>query len=96
MLKPGIYRAENSGSIFDAYEIDMQVRETGKSYIFTLLNFNTRYGATQIEDMFRAAKRLVIQKDRGKHGMQIWSETDFTLYPYRVGVPYYFRLREEN
>lgn len=105
----GRYAATKTGAFHDNYNILVDVKETDKSMIFQLLDFQTRYGASQIEDLFAKAKRVVIRKvqdhvDRSYvnefpaercpelrgHAMRIWSDGSFTLYPYRVGVPYYF------
>lgn len=94
MLLPGLYRAENNDGIFDHYKIDMYVKETPKSYIFTLEDFESRYAATQIERLFSKSKRVVIRKTRCGHALRIWSDRDFTFYPFQAGVPYLFRKIE--
>lgn len=95
MLKPGIYLAENNDSIFDEYKLTMEVKETEKSYIFQLVEFKSRYGAAHIEMLFNKSKRVVIKKNKGGHAMQIWSDEDFTFYPYQAGIPYWFKRAEE-
>jgi len=35
-----------------------------------------------------------LKKNRGGHAMRIWSDGDFTIYPYQAGIPYYFKLVE--
>lgn len=95
MLKPGIYLAENDESIWDSYKITMEVKETEKSYIFRLVEFKSRYSGTHIEMLFKNSKRVVIRKDKGGHGICIWSDSDFTLYPYQAGIPYWFKRIEE-
>ena len=96
MLRQGKYRADGGNGNHDKYEIIMDVKETEKSYIFNLIEFKTRYGATQMEDFFRKSKRMVLHKIRGGYGMVIWSDTEFTFYPFQAGVPYYFRFIEEQ
>lgn len=95
MLKPGIYLAENDESIWDSYKITMEVKETEKSYIFHLVEFKSRYSGAHIEMLFKNSKRVVIRKDKGGHGICIWSDSDFTLYPYQAGIPYWFKRIEE-
>lgn len=95
MLKPGLYTAENDDSIFDQYRIDIRVKETEKSYIFTLEDFKSRYSGAHIETLFSKSKRAVIKKDKGGHAMRIWSDSDFTIYPFQAGIPYWFRRVEE-
>lgn len=95
MLKPGIYLAENDESIWDSYKITMEVKETEKSYIFRLVEFKSRYSGAHIEMLFKNSKRVVIRKDKGGHGICIWSDSDFTLYPYQAGIPYWFKRIEK-
>ena len=95
MLKTGIYIAENSSNYIDSYRVQMEVKETKKSYIFRLVDFQSRYGAVHIETLFKKSKRVVIRKNKGGHAMRIWSDEDFTFYPYQAGIPYYFeRIKE--
>ena len=92
MLKAGLYKTENNDGIFDQYKIVMDVKETEKSYTFNLIEFDTRYSATQMEDLFRDSKKVIIRKDRGGHAMRVWDDESFTFYPYQAGVPFYFEL----
>lgn len=96
MLRQGLYVAENDENIWNAYRIEMRVKETEKSYIFELVSFKSRYGASQMEDFFRKAKKVTLRKNKGGHAMRVWGEDNFTFYPYQVGTPYYFRLEEET
>ena len=84
--------AEQHEGIFNDYEVIMTVRETDKSYCFTLESIDSRYCATQIIDLFSKSNRVVIRKAGGGHAICIWSEKDFTLYPFQAGIPYYFKL----
>lgn len=90
MLLPGRYKAENNDSIFHEYSITMDVKETEKSYIFQLVEFNSRYSGAHIEHLFEKSKRVVIRKSRGGHAMRIWGDNTFALYPFQAGIPYYF------
>lgn len=92
MLKAGLYKAENNDGIFDQYKIVMDVKEMEKSYTFNLIEFDTRYSATQMEDLFRDKKKVIIKKNRGGHAMRVWDDESFTFYPYQAGVPFYFEL----
>ena len=97
MLKRGLYIAEDQDCLDPnyRYEIKMNVSETEKSFVLTLLELNSRYGATQIEVMFSHSKKVTIRKDGSKHALRVWGDNDFTLYPYRVGVPFYFKKESE-
>ena len=94
MLKKGCYVANNYDTElnpYHRYEAVIKVRETEKSFILELDELYTKYGATQLEDMFRTADKVTIRKDGSKHGLCIWDNESFTLYPYRCGVPFYFK-----
>lgn len=91
MLKQGMYKAENHERFLDSYVITMEVTETDKSFIFVLVDFDSRYGAQHIEALFRKSKRVVIRKNKGGHAMRIWGDEDFTLYPFQAGIPFYFK-----
>lgn len=78
MLKEGLYISENHENALDAYTIKMHVKETEKSYIFTLIDFESRYSAAHIEMLFKNSKRFVLRKNRGRHALRIWGDDDFT------------------
>lgn len=90
MLLPGQYIAEKTDNPLDNYCITMDVKETDKSYIFTLVDFQTRYGGAHIEMLFSKTKRVVIRKNKGGHAMRVWNDKSFTFYPYQAGIPYLF------
>lgn len=92
MLKQGLYIAENDESIWDSYTIKMKVKETDKSYIFELVDFNSRYSGVHIETLFKKSKRVVLRKNKGGHAMRVWGDDNFTFYPYQAGIPYFFKI----
>lgn len=94
MLLPGRYKAENTEDIFHKYFITMDVKETEKSYIFQLVEFKSRYSASHIEHLFSKSRRVVIKKNRGGHGIRVWGDDNFTLYPFQAGIPFYFKKQE--
>lgn len=100
MLKTGLYKAEITDNIWSAYSITMRVKETEKSYIFDLVDLQSRYSASHFRMMFQNSKHYVLRKnesrDTHKHAMKKWSESDFTIYPYQAGIPYYFTLVDEE
>ena len=92
-LESGRYISENLDDLnhFYRYIIELDIVVNEKSYILTLRGLKTKYGATQIEDMFRKSKRYVFRRNKpNEHAMCVWDNTSFTLYPYRLGVPYVF------
>lgn len=94
MLKPGRYVAECGGDIFHAYRYVLHVKETEKSFVFTMLEKQNRYANDQIETAFGGKERLTVSKAGSRHGICVWGDSSFTIYPYRVGVPFYFRREE--
>ena len=60
MLRPGRYKSEHDGNVFQAYRYVMEVKETAKSYIFKLLEVENRYADDHIEIMFGGKKRIVL------------------------------------
>ena len=82
MLKQGIYKAENGNSIFDSYEIVMEVKETEKSFIFKLIKLENRCGADRIQLLFSKSNKVVLRKQNSRHAMRTWEDDTFTIYPY--------------
>lgn len=93
MLKQGVYKAVNvdDDCYMNDYEITIEVKETEKTYVFRLVEFKSRYSAAHIEMLFKKSKRVIIQKNKGGHAICVWSDHDFTFYPYQAGVPYWFK-----
>ena len=95
MLKPGRYVAENNDSYLSRYKIVMDVKETEKSYVFTMVEYDNRYGHDHIATMFKGKTRKTIRKDKPSgHAMRVWGDNSFTIYPFQAGIPFYFRLEE--
>lgn len=95
MLKPGIYVAKNDENIWDSYMIRMEVKETEKSYVFKLVDFQSRYSAAHIEMLFEKSNKFILRKNKGGHAMRIWGDDNFTFYPYQAGIPYFFELSNQ-
>ncbi len=90
MSLSGRYKAENNDDILSHYYIVMDVKETDKSYIFILVELESRYSASHMQQLFSKSNRVVIRKKRGGHAIRIWSDGSFTLYPFQAGIPFYF------
>ena len=92
MLKPGIYKFFCEVCGHRVGEITLDVHETKTAFVLKLVESTVRYDAPQIDDMFRASERCVIRKNGSRHAMSFCDGVDdwFSLYPYRVGVPYAF------
>lgn len=91
MLNAGIYVSENSDSLFSAYKIKIFVKETDKSYKLKLIEFDSRYAGDHMKLVFNDKGKATIEKDKSRHTIRIWGENDFTIYPFRAGIPFYFR-----
>ena len=95
MLKPGRYVAENNDSWHSRYRIVMEVKETEKSYVFKLVEYDNRYGYDHIKTMFIGKMRKTIRKGKPSgHAMRVWGDDNFTIYPFQAGIPFYFKLEE--
>ena len=76
-------------------EVFVRVKETGASFIFQLEPCSRRFLDPPLDDFFKQ-DRNTIKKSGSKHAIQIWSDGDFTLYPFRVGVPFVFSPCADN
>lgn len=95
-LVEGLYLSERNNGIFDQYKIIIKVRETEKSYIFELVEYESRYSPAHIDMLFAKSKRVVIKKNRGGHVVSKWDNCSFTLYPFQAGKPFYFEYMEND
>ena len=95
-LIDGMYLAEHNNSMFDIYKIIVRVTECEKSYKLELIKCESRYSPAHIDALFEKSKIVVISKKSVKHVIRLWSNDSFTLYPFKSGIPFYFRLMEEN
>ncbi len=64
MITSGLYKAERHEGMFDDYEVLMTVKETPKSYCFTLESIDSRYCADHIRTLFSKSNHVVIRKKR--------------------------------
>lgn len=92
MLKSGCYISECTTDYLHQYKIILDVTELEKSYIFTLIECSSKYNADHIKLMFKNTKRTVIKKSNCTHAIIEYSDSDFTIYPFRLGIPFYFKL----
>ena len=83
----GRYLAENKDDFLKAYHIVVDVKETDKSYIMQLVEFNSRYSASHISLLFSKSKRVVLSKKKGGFAIRSWSDDSFTFYPFQAGTP---------
>lgn len=67
----------------------IQVKETEKSFLFQLMNCSRRFLNPPLDDFFKKDKVKIV-KPGGTHAIRVWSDGSFTLYPFRVGVPFVF------
>lgn len=90
MLKPGIYKCEPDGA---CGEVTIKVKETEKSYVFTLVENTCYFSPGHIDMLFAKSGRAVIPRDKPSPHAMPWKGDDwFTIYPYRAGIPFLFNL----
>ena len=94
-LIDGMYLAEHNNSMFDRYKIIVRVTECEKSYKLELIKCESRYSPAHIDALFEKSKTVVISKRSVKHVIRLWSDESFTLYPFKSGIPFSFRLMDE-
>lgn len=95
-LIDGMYLAEHDNGMFDRYKIIVKVTECEKSYKLELIKCESRYSPAHIDALFEKSKTVVISKKSVKHAIRLWGNDSFTLYPFKSGIPFSFRLMEEN
>lgn len=95
-LIDGMYLAEHDNGMFDRYKIIVKVTECEKSYKLELIKCESRYSPAHIDALFEKSKTVVISKKSVKHAIRLWSNDSFTLYPFKSGIPFSFRIMEEN
>lgn len=92
MLISGKYKASEDGLF--GYEIIIAVKETKKFYILNLVSNNSRYSPAHIDMLFTKSNKVKINKTKSQHTMRIWSDKDFTIYPFRAGIPFWFEFMD--
>lgn len=90
----GTYRCKKD---YGEVDITIEVKETEKSYILTLVSDDSRYSPAHIEMLFKKSKRVKINKEYNGHPM-IWGSRKeyFVIYPYQSGIPFLFELCEKD
>ena len=73
----------------------INVSETEKKYNFELLENTTRYDYNHFVLLFKDKNKVSINKQGGKCSMRVWSDDDFTIYPFQAGIPFWFRKIKE-
>ena len=88
---PGEYEYKDQHG---AGRVVLRGKETPQAFSLTLIENTIRYEAPQIDDLFSRGETVTIRKAGSIHAVStIPAYPDwFTLYPYRVGVPYAFDL----
>lgn len=101
-MKNGIYKCEVKKDYVEfpaplcVGEIVLFVNDTKNFLSLKLISDTVKYDAPQIDDMFFGREMVNINKRGSKHSYIDFGDNSFTLYPYRVGVPYYFEFTEET
>lgn len=89
-----VYEQENSYGETVGY-IKIKVKETDKAYSFELFEDTTRYDYDQFILLFKGKYKISINKQGGKCAMRVWSDDDFTIYPFQAGIPFWFKKINE-
>lgn len=84
----GIYQTKNDR---EGYDVKIRARETDKSYIFELLENNSRFSPPHIDMLFEKSNKITMKKKNSQHAILLFDD-GFTIYPYRDGIPYFFEL----
>jgi hypothetical protein len=72
---------------------DVDVKETSKMYRLRLVAIDAADWCPHLEQLFFNGVDDVryIRKESGNHKLIDWGDDTFTIYPYRAGIPYYFK-----
>lgn len=87
-----VYRQKNSYGETVGH-IKIKVSETDKAYLLELLENTTRYDYDQFIRLFDTSTKARINKTNHggtRHAIKVWSDNDFTIYPYQSGIPFWF------
>lgn len=77
------------------YDIEVEAKETEKSFILKLIRDDSRYKDGHMEVLFGDSGRVVINKDGSPHAI-VNNDDWFVVYPNRNGVPFLFELKNEG
>ena len=94
-LTDGLYLSERDNGMFDRYKIVIRLTENEKSYKLELVEYESRYSPAHIDALFEKSKMVTISKKSIKHAINPWGKDRFTLYPFKSGIPFSFRLIED-
>ena len=80
----GLYKTSEGVGIV-SYTATIKVKETEKSYIFELVNFQGHETLSGVNGLFTKSNRIVFGKNDGIHGLEECGENSFFLYLFRNG-----------
>lgn len=86
----GRYKYTQTGYNGIIGHILISVTETAKAYTFKLLENTTRLDYDHFILLFKDSDTIRINKERSPHAVKVWCDDDFTIYPYRAGIPFLF------
>lgn len=92
-MKDGRYVCKLNWRQEDVYDITVDAKETEDSYIFTLVQDNSRFPDGHMKVLFDKKNRAIVKKKGGRHAV-VNREDWFVIYPDRNGVPFLFELTE--
>jgi len=88
-MNQGLYKYV-SDEIWNQGYVIIKLKETQKLYCLTLIENTIRYSPAQIDMLFQKSNFVKINKKKSPHVFLTWSDCEFTVYPYRAGIPFYF------
>ena len=87
----GLYECRQDDS---ARHIMINVKETENYYTFKLLENTTQLDYDHFIMLFKDSDTVRINKKKSPHAMMLWDDGDFTIYPFRAGIPFWFKKVE--
>lgn len=90
----GKYRYIQEGHNGAIGHILISVTETTKAYTFNLLENSTRLDYDHFIMLFKNSNTIRINKGKSPHAIITWEDGNFTIYPYRAGIPFLFQKEE--
>lgn len=91
----GLYRCFDDG-FYKQYDILIKVKETDKTYVLELIENNSKYSPAHIDMLFVNNNKAIIKKENSKHAIRSFGDSDFVIYPFRLGVPFLFEKESDK
>ena len=93
MLQKGIYKYDGENRDVD---ITIEVKESESAVKIKMLENSSYFTPNHFDMMFHGNKTISIRKKHSPHAINFSGDNWFCIYPYGAGIPYPFRLQEEQ